>query len=96
MFGPIVTEAARGIGFALLSAYASDPNNIVFAGVRDPSSATAVKELARTARGDVRLVKITSADEGDNKQAAKVLADYGTAVGVGARLDVLIANAGRS
>jgi NAD(P)-dependent dehydrogenase (short-subunit alcohol dehydrogenase family) len=85
-----VTGAGRGIGFALVEELASDPNNIVFAGVRD-INLDADHSLARLAaeKGDaVQLIEISSAKKDNNIAAARLIKEkYG-------KIDVIIANAG--
>jgi NAD(P)-dependent dehydrogenase (short-subunit alcohol dehydrogenase family) len=85
-----VTGAGRGIGFALVEKLASDPNNIVFAGVRD-INLNADHALARLVaeKGDaVQLIEISSANKDDNAAAALVIQEkYG-------KVDIIIANAG--
>jgi NAD(P)-dependent dehydrogenase (short-subunit alcohol dehydrogenase family) len=85
---PAVTGANRGIGLELVKAYSSDSKNIIIAGVRDPSSATALHELSKTAAAKIHITKIDSADEAGNRAAAKEIEE------VFGRVDVLWANAG--
>jgi NAD(P)-dependent dehydrogenase (short-subunit alcohol dehydrogenase family) len=86
-----VTGAGRGIGFALVEKLASNPNNIVFAGVRD-INLNADHALARLAaeKGDaVQLIEISSANNDNNAAGARLIKEkYG-------KIDVIIANAGR-
>jgi NAD(P)-dependent dehydrogenase (short-subunit alcohol dehydrogenase family) len=86
-----VTGAGRGIGFALIEKLASNPNNIVFAGVRD-INLNADHALGRLAseKGDaVQLIEISSANKEVNTAAAQLVKEkYG-------KIDVIIANAGR-
>jgi len=85
-----VTGAGRGIGFALVEKLASNPDNIIFAGVRNVTL-DADQALARLAaeKGDaVQLIEISSANKGNNTAAAQLIKEkYG-------RIDVIIANAG--
>jgi NAD(P)-dependent dehydrogenase (short-subunit alcohol dehydrogenase family) len=74
-------------GFGLIQHLAARDNVIVFAGARNPSSATALNELATKHQGKVHVVKLTSADEADNRAAVD---EIKKTVG---RLDVVIANA---
>ncbi|KAF7325989.1 NAD(P)-binding protein [Mycena kentingensis (nom. inval.)] len=82
----LVTGANRGIGLGLVKELATRPNVIVFAGARNPAAESLV-ELSATHK-NVHPVKITLADEEDNKAA---IATIEKEVG---RLDVVIANAG--
>jgi NAD(P)-dependent dehydrogenase (short-subunit alcohol dehydrogenase family) len=85
-----VTGAGRGIGFALVEKLASNPNNIVFAGVRNVNL-DADHALARLImeKGDaVQLIEISSANKVNNAAAAQFIKEkYG-------KIDVIIANAG--
>jgi len=85
-----VTGAGRGIGFALVEKLASNPNNIVFAGVRN-INLDADHALARLVaeKGDtVELIEISSANKDNNTAAAQLIKEkYG-------KIDVIIANAG--
>jgi hypothetical protein len=74
-------------GFGLVQHLAVRDDVIVFAGARNPSSATALNELATKHQGKVHVVKLTSADEADNRAAVD---EIKKTVG---RLDVVIANA---
>jgi NAD(P)-dependent dehydrogenase (short-subunit alcohol dehydrogenase family) len=67
----------------------TNPEVVVFAGARQPHAATALHELEKTHQGRVHVVKLTSADEDDNRAA---VAEIRKTVG---RLDVVIANAGK-
>jgi NAD(P)-dependent dehydrogenase (short-subunit alcohol dehydrogenase family) len=62
-------------------------NVIVFAGARDPTSAKALSELATRHQGKLHIVKLTSADEADNRAAVEEIKR------IAGRLDVVIANA---
>jgi len=85
-----VTGAGRGIGFALVEKLASNPNHIVFAGVRN-TNLEADHDLARLVaeKGDtVQLIEISSANKDNNTAAAQLIKEkYG-------KIDVIIANAG--
>lgn len=82
-----VTGANRGIGFEIVK-FAANRGYIVFAGVRDPSKASALSQLANQYDHRIHLVKLTSASVSDADAAAKLVQD--TTGG----LDVVIANAG--
>jgi NAD(P)-dependent dehydrogenase (short-subunit alcohol dehydrogenase family) len=86
----IVTGAGRGIGFALVEKLASNPNNIVFAGVRNVNldAGHALARLVANKADAVQLVEISSAHMDNNTAAAElVMEKYG-------KIDVIIANAG--
>lgn len=85
----LITGASRGIGLELVKLYASNPNNIVIAGVRDVKNA-AIQALIDGSeyQGKIHPVKLDAGDVEGNKAAAKeVEAAFG-------KLDVLWANAG--
>ena len=86
-----MTGAGRGIGFALVEKLASNPNNIVFAGVRN-LNLDAYHALARLVaeKGDtVQLIELSSANKDNNTAAAQLIKEkYG-------KIDVIIANAGK-
>jgi NAD(P)-dependent dehydrogenase (short-subunit alcohol dehydrogenase family) len=64
------------------------PNAIVFAGVRDIKAAQSGR-LGSIARSNLHLLKITSADEADNRAAAAEVEK------IAGKVDVVLANAGR-
>jgi NAD(P)-dependent dehydrogenase (short-subunit alcohol dehydrogenase family) len=65
-------------------------NAVVFAGARNPESATVLHDLAKKYPGRVHVVKLVSADlEGNKAVAQEIKEKYG-------RIDVVIANAGLS
>ncbi|KAK4700118.1 hypothetical protein P7C70_g6133, partial [Phenoliferia sp. Uapishka_3] len=82
----VVTGANRGIGFGLVTELAKDSSNLVFAGAREPAKADALNALA-TSVGNLKVVKVTSADEADNKAAVEEIRR------TAGRLDCVIANA---
>ncbi|KAF7973430.1 hypothetical protein HWV62_15114 [Athelia sp. TMB] len=84
----LVSGANRGIGLALTAALAARPQSIVFAGARDPSTATELQALARAFPGKVHPVKLISCDQQTHVAAVNEIRD------VAGRLDVVIANAG--
>jgi NAD(P)-dependent dehydrogenase (short-subunit alcohol dehydrogenase family) len=63
-------------------------NVVVFAGVRDPVSATALNELVSQHRNKVHAIKLLSADTENNRAAAEEIKR------IAGRIDVVIANAG--
>lgn len=83
-----VSGANRGIGLGLVTALAKQPQNLIFAGARDPSKADALNALAE-ANPNVKVIQLTSADLADNKRA---VAEIQKTVD---HLDVVIANAVR-
>ena len=69
---------------------ASHPDAFVYAGARDPSSATELEELAKKYPGRIAIVKCVSADAAGNAELAKLIKEkHG-------RVDTVIANAGAS
>jgi NAD(P)-dependent dehydrogenase (short-subunit alcohol dehydrogenase family) len=85
-----VTGAARGIGLELVKLYASNPNNIVIAGVRDVNKASSIQTLIDGSEytAKIHLVKLDAGDVEGNKAAAK---EVESAFG---KVDILWANAG--
>ncbi|PBK79956.1 NAD(P)-binding protein [Armillaria gallica] len=85
----LITGANRGIGLALVNELAANNSDIsIFAGVRNPSTATNLQELSKKYPGKITIVKYISADEEGNKALAK---EIETKHG---HLDVVIACAG--
>ncbi|KZP14526.1 NAD(P)-binding protein [Athelia psychrophila] len=85
----LISGANRGIGLAITAALAARPDTVVFAGARNPSTATELQALSRSMPSNVHIVKLASADEEDHKAAVdQIKKDVG-------RLDVVIANAGQ-
>lgn len=67
---------------------ASRPDVFVYAGVRDPSKASALGDLAKKYPGRIEIVECVAADAAGNAQLAKVIKEkHG-------RVDTVIANAG--
>ncbi|EIN06057.1 NAD(P)-binding protein [Punctularia strigosozonata HHB-11173 SS5] len=84
----LVSGANRGLGLGLVRTLAARPNTIVFAGARNPSTATELQTLASEQPGKVNPVKLVAADKPGNEAAVEeIKAKAG-------RLDVVIANAG--
>ncbi len=72
------------------SILASRPEAYVYAGARDPPTATELEELAKTYPGRIAIVKCVSADAAGNADLAKLIKEkHG-------RVDTVIANAGAS
>ena len=74
-----------------MTAYLSRPNNVIVAGVRDPSHSTA-KSLSNLPKGhgsSLMVVKIDSSSEADPAAAVKTIQSHGIA-----KLDVVISSAG--
>ena len=85
-----VSGANRGIGLELVyNILKRQPDAVIFAGARDPSSAKELKELA-SENPNVHLIKVIADDEESNKQAVEKIKK------VTDRLDVVVANAGKS
>ncbi|KAJ7644539.1 hypothetical protein FB45DRAFT_975958 [Roridomyces roridus] len=84
----LVSGANRGIGLGLVTALASRPNTIVFAGARDPA-AQSLKDLSAK-HPNVHGVKLTMGDKAGNEAAVAEIKR------IAGQLDVIIANAGIS
>ncbi|BGP02928.1 short-chain dehydrogenase/reductase SDR family protein [Rhodotorula toruloides] len=85
----LVTGAARGIGFALVSSLVKRPQTVIFAGVRDVNKADALNALAKDA-SNLHVVRLESGSVEDAKAVAKTIEE------TTGKLDVVIANAGIS
>ncbi|KAI5892859.1 NAD(P)-binding protein [Schizophyllum commune H4-8] len=86
----LLTGANRGIGLGLAKQIAARPDTILFAGARDPEGATDLQALAAAHPGRVHVLKVVSADKGNNAAAVEEVKR------LAGRLDVVIANAGIS
>ncbi|KAL1733470.1 hypothetical protein EV714DRAFT_281835 [Schizophyllum commune] len=84
----LISGANRGIGLTLVTELAKRPNTIVFAGAREPSTATELSKLAAAHPNKVHIVPLVSADKENNLAAVQTIRET-----VG-KLDVVIANAG--
>ncbi|KZT54360.1 NAD(P)-binding protein [Calocera cornea HHB12733] len=84
----LISGANRGIGLGLVTALVARPNAVVFAGARNPASASELKSLQTKYPGKLHIVKLTSADPAENIAAVEEIKR------VAGRLDVVIANAG--
>ncbi|KAJ3501769.1 hypothetical protein NLJ89_g9193 [Agrocybe chaxingu] len=85
----LITGANRGIGLGLVNELLKRHQDVfVYAGVRDPSKATALQELSNKYPGKIEIAKLISADEQTHKDLAKVITNKHGYV------DVVIANAG--
>jgi NAD(P)-dependent dehydrogenase (short-subunit alcohol dehydrogenase family) len=80
-----ISGASRGIGFELVKVVASH-SHIVFAGARDPSSATALQQLAAE-NPKIHIVKHEASSETDAAAVAKTISETVDS------LDVVVANA---
>lgn len=78
------------LGLAIVTALASRDDTIVFAGARNPSTATDLHALAEKYPGKFHVVKLVSNDKAGNEAAVAQIKD------IAGRLDVVIANAGAS
>ncbi|KZO92365.1 NAD(P)-binding protein [Calocera viscosa TUFC12733] len=84
----LVSGANRGIGLGIVSQLAARPNTIVFAGARNPSSASGLHALAAKHPNTLHVVQLTSADKASNDAAIAGIRR------IAGRLDIIIANAG--
>jgi hypothetical protein len=85
-----VSGANRGIGYQLVLALLErQPDAIIFAGARDPASANELNDVA-SKHQNVHVVKLIADDEESNKKAVEEIKK------VTDRLDVVVANAGKS
>ncbi|KAK0464161.1 hypothetical protein IW261DRAFT_1347344 [Armillaria novae-zelandiae] len=94
-----IAGANRGIGLALVNEIAANNADVsIFAGVRNPPTATSLEELSKKYPGKITTVKYVSADEEGNKAFAKeieikhghldvVIACAGIATYIGSALD---------
>lgn len=85
----LVTGTNRGIGFNFVSQLAQRENVTVFAGVRDPSNAKELQELAQKHQ-NIHILKIVSANREDAKKAAELVER------LSGKLDYVVANAGKA
>jgi NAD(P)-dependent dehydrogenase (short-subunit alcohol dehydrogenase family) len=93
--GELVAERAAidlltqiSAGFATVKALAAKPDVVVYAGARQPSAAVELQALSKDHPGKVFVLKLSSADEIDNRAAIEEIQK------TSGRLDVVIANAG--
>jgi NAD(P)-dependent dehydrogenase (short-subunit alcohol dehydrogenase family) len=87
----IVTGAGRGIGIGFVEKLVSNPDNVIFAGLRDTNLASdhPLSQLIAKNPERIFLLRVSSASEEDNAAAAEIIKEqYG-------KVDVIIANAGR-
>jgi NADP-dependent 3-hydroxy acid dehydrogenase YdfG len=77
-------------GLALVKALVARSDVVVFAGARKPVEATELQALAKSNTDKLHVVKLTSADETNNREAV------GEIEKIVGRLDVVISNAGKS
>jgi norsolorinic acid ketoreductase len=85
-----VSGASRGIGLQLVyNLLERQPDAVIFAGARDPTSAKELNEFASKHR-NVHVIKLIADDEESNKQAVEEIKK------ITDRLDVVVANAGKS
>ncbi|EJU05887.1 NADP-binding protein [Dacryopinax primogenitus] len=84
----LISGANRGIGLELVNQLITRPDTIVFACARNPPSATALHDLAAKHTGRLHILKLNSADRGDNDGS------FAEVERIAGKLDVLIANAG--
>ncbi|MBT1516787.1 SDR family oxidoreductase [Bradyrhizobium sp. SRL28] len=83
----LITGANRGIGLALVRQYAAEGAEVI-ACCRDPATADALKELAKSSSDRVRIMPLDVADEASIDSLKRALGDR--------PIDILINNAGVS
>ncbi|KAL1700545.1 hypothetical protein EV121DRAFT_295104 [Schizophyllum commune] len=83
----LVSGASRGIGLAIVTLLAARPDAVVFAGARDPATASDLQALAKAHPDRFHVVKLISPDKANNIAAVEEVKR------VAGRLDVVIANA---
>lgn len=84
-----VSGANRGIGLHLVyNILERQPNAVIFAGARDPTSAQELNEFA-SKHSNIHVIKLIADDEESNKEAVEEIKK------VTDRLDVVVANAGQ-
>lgn len=85
----VCSRASRGIGFEIVRQLLSSPTNVVVAAARTPEKASALKDLQKTAKGTLHVIKLDVSDFESIRASAKdllaILGDNG--------LDYLINNA---
>lgn len=86
--GPPPSATHQLTGLTLVTELAKRPNTIVFAGARQPSTATELQKLAAAHPGKIHIVPLVSADKENNLAAVETIRET-----VG-KVDVVIANAG--
>lgn len=88
----LITGASRGLGRGFVAAYLAQPDSIVVAAVRDPTSSPSksLEELPKGANSSLVVVKLDSDVETDPQQAVQQLKTEHKITS----LDIVIANAG--
>ncbi|EIN04974.1 NAD(P)-binding protein [Punctularia strigosozonata HHB-11173 SS5] len=71
----LVSGANRGIGLGIIAALVARDDVAVFAGVRDLSSADALKDLGAQHPGKLHVVQLVSADKANNERAIGEIKD---------------------
>ena len=86
----LVTGAARGIGFELVQQYlAAHPSNTVFAGVRNPDSASALAQLAAAHPTRLHILPMDVSDTSSVQSTLQLVQAHTS------HIDLLINNAGQ-
>jgi NAD(P)-dependent dehydrogenase (short-subunit alcohol dehydrogenase family) len=75
-------------GFGLVKTLATHEDTVVFAGARNPSTASQLNALAAKHPGKVHVVQLVASDESGNKATVAQIKE------IAGRLDVVIANTG--
>jgi NADP-dependent 3-hydroxy acid dehydrogenase YdfG len=84
----VVIDAMNLTGLGLTKALVVRKDVVVFAGARQPDAAEELQALAKDHPGQLHVLKLTSADEVNNREAIDKIKK------VVGRLDVVVANAG--
>jgi norsolorinic acid ketoreductase len=87
----MILTCRAGLGYGLAETFLARPNHIVIGAVRNPSTATALKELPTGEGSSLLVVKIESVSETDPATAIEDIKSQGITA-----LDIVIANAGIS
>ena len=85
---PLSVTHSYSPGLTLVTELAKRRDTIVFAGAREPTSATELNKLASAHPGKIHIVPLVSADKVNNLAAVQTIRE------TAGKLDVVIANAG--
>ncbi|KAL5478782.1 hypothetical protein ACEPAI_2059 [Sanghuangporus weigelae] len=90
MVSYVVIGASRGIGLGFVQSLSSDPENIVFASVRNKSTATQLQDFVNSEANNHTNVVVLEADLNDYKSLKTAAKEVSSATQ--GKLDVLISN----